>query len=78
MHRWMISVIDDEFYGELSSSYHTNVYMLPTKEHSNTQMLNQTLSALLMFRKFRIVIFHVYSYNFLIATTVTICHAVMT
>ena len=59
--------------------------MLPIKEHSNTQTLAKTLSALLMFSIFKIVLSHVYSYVFIIIrnlikifTTVTGIHAVMT
>ena len=61
------------------------VYMLPTNGHWNTQMLAQTLTALLIFSKGEIVIFHVYSYVFIIIsnlikifTTVTGNHAAMT
>ena len=41
-------------------------FTLPTKEHCNTQMLLETLSVLLMFSKLTVVLFHLYSYIFII------------
>ena len=42
--------------------YHKTIHILP-KEHSDTQALVQTLSALLMFGKFKIVISQIDVYS---------------
>ena len=46
-----MSVLNAKFFGILWTAYHKRVYILPIKEHSNTQTLAtvKLLSALLMF-----------------------------
>ena len=70
MYWWVISVLNMLILSQKS------VYVA-YKRTFNTQTLVQTLSTLLIFSKFKIVIFHIYSYIFIIMSNLQLLLAFM-